>query len=140
MGMATGATSLRLGRLLRSLADPTRLRLLNLMTSSEVCVCYFVAILGQPQPTISRHLAHLRRAGLVTAQRQGKWMHYRLVRGSEPSVRRLLRAVLACMAVDPAMKADRARLTQTCCGIASPALKVTLAKAPPPAALVAEGR
>ena len=57
----------------------TRLRLLNLIADKEICVCYFVDILGISQPKISRHLAYLRRAGVVTARRQGRWMHYRLV-------------------------------------------------------------
>src|SRR2546428_9663000 len=63
----------------RALADSTRLRLLNLMNGREVCVCYFVEILKTSQPKISRHLAYLRRAGIVAARRDGKWMHYRLV-------------------------------------------------------------
>ena len=61
-----------------ALADPTRLRLLNLMAGREVCVCYFVEILRQSQPKISRHLAYLRKAGVVAARREGKWMHYRI--------------------------------------------------------------
>ena len=52
-------------RLFAALADPTRLRLLNLMHGREVCVCYFVEILKQSQPKISRHLAYLRQAGIV---------------------------------------------------------------------------
>ena len=55
--------------LFASLADPTRLRLLNLMSGREVCVCYFVEFLRQGQPKISRHLAYLRRAGIVEARR-----------------------------------------------------------------------
>src|SRR6202790_4639915 len=65
--------------LFRPLADPTRLRLLNLIADREICVCYFVEILGISQPKISRHLAYLRRTGIVAARRQGRWMHYRLV-------------------------------------------------------------
>src|SRR5208282_6865620 len=65
--------------LFRALANPTRLRLLNLIADREICVCYFVEILGISQPKISRHLAYLRRAGIVAARRQGRWMHYRLV-------------------------------------------------------------
>ena len=53
--------------------------LLNLMNGREVCVCYFVEILGQSQPKISRHLAYLRRAEVVAARREGKWMHYKIV-------------------------------------------------------------
>ena len=68
-----------LERLFRALADPTRLRLINLVAKQEVCVCYFVEVIGVPQPKISRHLAYLRRAGIVAARREGKWMHYKLV-------------------------------------------------------------
>ncbi|HVF50049.1 MAG TPA: metalloregulator ArsR/SmtB family transcription factor, partial [Pyrinomonadaceae bacterium] len=65
--------------LFKALADRTRLRLLNLLGGDEVCVCYFVEVLRTNQPKISRHLAYLRRAGVVTARREGKWMHYRIV-------------------------------------------------------------
>src|SRR5690348_14452425 len=67
-----------LDQFFRALADPTRLRLIHLMSEQEICVCYFIEVIGAPQPKISRHLAYLRRAGLVAARRQGKWMHYRL--------------------------------------------------------------
>src|ERR1700693_6016039 len=70
---------LPLDLLLRALPDRPRLRLLNLIADREICVCYFVEILGISQPKISRHLAYLRRAGIVAARRQGRWMHYRLV-------------------------------------------------------------
>ena len=66
-------------RFFQALGDNTRLRLLNLMGDQEICVCYFVEILDQPQPKISRHLAYLRSAGIVAARRDGKWMHYRIV-------------------------------------------------------------
>jgi ArsR family transcriptional regulator len=66
-------------RFFQALGDNTRLRLLNLMGDQEICVCYFVEILGSPQPKISRHLAYLRNAGIVSARREGKWMHYRIV-------------------------------------------------------------
>src|SRR5215470_8269105 len=65
--------------LFRALADRTRLRLLNLIADREICVCYFVEILRLSQPKVSRHLAYLRRAGIVASRRDGKWMHYRLV-------------------------------------------------------------
>ena len=57
-------------RFFQALGDNTRLRLLNLMGEQEICVCYFVEILGGPQPKISRHLAYLRSAGIVSARRQ----------------------------------------------------------------------
>src|SRR5881392_2000811 len=75
--------------LFQALSDPTRLRLLNVMAAGEVCVCYFVAIFEEPQPKISRHLAYLRRAGLVTARRDGKWMHYRIAEPSDAAARRV---------------------------------------------------
>lgn len=71
----------------RALADRTRLRLLNLIGADEVCVCYFVEVIGPNQPNISRHLAYLRRAGLVGARRDGKWMHYRVVEPKDSTLR-----------------------------------------------------
>src|SRR2546423_15043102 len=74
--MATKTYSMEL--LFKALADRTRLRLLNLIGDDEVCVCFFVEVLRTNQPKISRHLAYLRKAGLVSARREGKWMHYRI--------------------------------------------------------------
>jgi len=72
-------------RFFQALGDSTRLRLLNLMGDQELCVCYFVEILKQAQPKISRHLAYLRRAGVVEARREGKWMHYRITPPRTPA-------------------------------------------------------
>src|SRR5271167_4872036 len=63
---------------LPALADENRLRLLYLMKKGEICVCYLQGVLQANQPKISRHLAYLKRAGLVEARRDGKWIHYRL--------------------------------------------------------------
>jgi ArsR family transcriptional regulator len=68
----------RLERLFRALADATRLRILGLLLTGEVCVCDIHDTLTIPQPKASRHLAYLRRAGLVAARREGLWMYYRL--------------------------------------------------------------
>ena len=119
-------------RLFAALADPTRLRLLNLMNGREVCVCYFVEILKQAQPKISRHLAYLRRAGIVGARREGKWMHYRIERPSDARAASILNATLNSFATDRAMQADLARLGQACC---APQRFVTLQGAPVPTAL-----
>ena len=119
-------------RLFAALADPTRLRLLNLMNGREVCVCYFVGILKQAQPKISRHLAYLRRAGIVGARREGKWMHYRIERPSDVRAASILNATLNSFATDRAMQADLARLGQACC---APQRFVTLQGAPVPTAL-----
>lgn len=113
----------------QALADHTRLRLLNLIGDQEVCVCYFVEILDQPQPKISRHLAYLRRAGIVTARREGKWMHYRMTVPPEAGAARVLRETLLWLARDKRMQADRARMKQACC---APQKFVTLVGAPVP--------
>ncbi len=97
-------------RLFASLADRTRLRLLNLMAEREVCVCYFIGVLDLPQPTISRHLAYLRRNGVVTSYRDGKWMHYRIAVPEDQATRQVLTDTLRWLAEDKDMQKDRARL------------------------------
>jgi ArsR family transcriptional regulator len=118
-----------LARLFAALADPTRLRLLHLMDGAEVCVCYFVEILGQSQPKISRHLAYLRNAGIVRARREGKWMHYRIERPQDAGAADILEATLARLKAEPAMQADRAGLSAACC---EPQRFVSLQGAPIP--------
>jgi ArsR family transcriptional regulator len=81
----------------------------------EICVCYLVEVLGEPQPKISRHLAYLRRAGLVAARREGKWMHYRLAAPADAGAAGILRQTLRTLELDKAMQADRARLQRVCC-------------------------
>lgn len=130
MSPATKAYDLAV--LFASLADRTRLRLLNLIGEREVCVCYFVEILGQSQPKISRHLAYLRRAGVVAARRDGKWMHYRIVIPAHPGAASVLRETLATLRQEKAMQADLARLKKACC---SPQPLVALAGAPLPVVL-----
>jgi ArsR family transcriptional regulator len=103
---------LDLAGLFASLADTTRLRLLNLMAGQEVCVCYFVQILGQSQPKISRHLAYLRKAGVVAARREGKWMHYSICAPADAASASILAAALAALESDPLMQADRVRLAR----------------------------
>jgi len=104
-----------LALLFAALSDRTRLRLLNLMDGREVCVCYFVEILGQSQPKISRHLAYLRRAGIVRARREGKWMHYKIVVPTDAGAARILRETLAVLSKDKGMQADLNRLNKSCC-------------------------
>ncbi len=118
--------------LFKALADRTRLRLLNLMGGDEVCVCYFVEVLGTNQPKISRHLAYLRRAGVVEARREGKWMHYRVVAPSDTRAARVFEEVLSWLAEDREMQQDRARLARICC---APQVPVRLQGAPRPASL-----
>lgn len=116
-------------KLLRALADRTRLRLLNLIGNDEVCVCFFVEILGESQPKISRHLAYLRRAGIVDARREGKWMHYRMATPPNAHAARVLSEVRACLAEDKQMQRERARLVNVLC---APRLPVPLRGAPRP--------
>ncbi|HEX8926628.1 MAG TPA: metalloregulator ArsR/SmtB family transcription factor [Terriglobales bacterium] len=127
--MADKSTTAQFERIFQGLGDRTRLRLLNLIGESEVCVCYFVEVLDLPQPTISRHLAYLRRSGLVTARREGKWMHYRIAFPAYDCARQLLNTVLNCLAQDKAMQRDRERLGRACC---APQKFVTLQNAPTP--------
>lgn len=65
-------------QLFKALSDETRLRILGLLLHGELCVCELMAILELPQSTVSRHLAYLKNAGLVSDRRQGIWMHYHL--------------------------------------------------------------
>lgn len=122
-------------RLFAALADPTRLRLLNLVNGREVCVCYFVEILKQGQPKISRHLAYLRNAGIVSARREGKWMHYSIERPNDARAVAILNATLMSLKSDREMQADLARLGKACC---EPQRFVALQGAPVPARLGTE--
>jgi len=132
MGRTSKSKSFDMVRLFAALADPTRLRLLNLMDGREVCVCYFVEILKQGQPKISRHLAYLRRAGIVSARREGKWMHYSMVRPDDAKARAVLDAALMSFESDREMQLDLARLGKACC---EPQRFVALQGAPVPARL-----
>jgi ArsR family transcriptional regulator len=119
--------------LFSALADRTRLRLLNLMRGDELCVCFFVEVLKTNQPKISRHLAYLRKAGVVETRREGKWMHYRIVEPEEPHAARVMREVMEWLAQDQEMQRDRERLIRACC---APQPPVQLRGAPRPASLV----
>ena len=123
-------SQLNLEMLLRTLADRTRLRLLNLMRDREVCVCYFVETLQTSQPKISRHLAYLRKSGLVSARREGLWQHYSIIPPSDPSVAKVLKETLSAMSADKEAQRDLLQLDRACC---NPAKFVKLQPAPVPA-------
>jgi len=127
--MSSRAKSSDLVPLFAALADRTRLRLLNLIAGREVCVCYLVEILRQGQPKISRHLAYLRKAGVVAARREGKWMHYRVERPEGAAEAEILEAVLESLKSDREMQSDLARLSRACC---QPERFVSLQGAPVP--------
>jgi ArsR family transcriptional regulator, arsenate/arsenite/antimonite-responsive transcriptional repressor len=120
--------------LFKALADRTRLRLISLIGESEVCVCFLVAILTTSQPKISRHLAYMRRAGIVAARREGKWMHYRLAEPADEHTARIFREVRASLAEHPEFQRDREKLMRVCC---APQLPVQLRRAPRPLGLAA---
>src|SRR5436190_22457392 len=91
----------------KALADKRRLRVLALLGNNEVCVCHIHDSLGLPQPTISRHLAYLRRSGLVTVRRDGVWMHYRVANNLDPVVQRVVRAAVNALLEIPTTNQDR---------------------------------
>ena len=101
--------------LFKTLSDPTRLRLLNLLAGGEVCVCDLLGTLELEQPKVSRHLALMRRAGLIDARRNGKWMYYRLAKHGDPLVRNVMAGLRAWMRKHPRMNAERGRLGKVCC-------------------------
>lgn len=108
---------LSLEDLFKALADATRLRILGLLLTGEVCVCHIHESLKVPQPKASRHLAYLRRAGLVEARRDGQWMHYRLADASDPVLRTVIEAVRHALTHLDAVHKDADRLTKKtgCC-------------------------
>ena len=120
-----------LENLFKALADRTRLRLISLIGESEVCVCFLVEILTTSQPKISRHLAYLRRAQIVSARREGKWIHYRLTEPPDEHAARILREVRASLGEHPEFQRDREKLERVCCAVQLP---VQLRRAPRPIA------
>src|SRR5262245_7941516 len=99
----------------RAFADPTRLRILNLLLPGELCVCDIVNALRIPQPTTSRHLAYLRKAGLVMARRDGLWIHYRLSPPQSTFHRKLLDCLGCCFQDVPQLAKDSKQLKKRCC-------------------------
>jgi ArsR family transcriptional regulator len=119
--------------LFAALADRTRLRLLSLMAGREVCVCFLVEAVDAPQPTVSRHLAYLRRSGIVAARRDGKWMHYRIDRATlGTGGAATLDAALAWFDASAEARRDRARMNSLCC---APARHPAVEGAPMPKAI-----
>ncbi len=94
----------------KALADRTRLRILALLAGGEVCVCHIHESLRIPQPKASRHLAYLKRAGLIDGRKDGLWVHYRLASPADELVRRVTGAVGCCLDQLPSTIRDRKRL------------------------------
>src|SRR3954462_9347475 len=91
----------------KALADKTRLRILALLGNNEVCVCHIHDSLGLPQPTVSRHLAYLRKSGLVAARRDGVWMHYRMSRSLNPAIQGVIAVAVKALHQSSATTQDR---------------------------------
>ena len=96
----------------KALADHTRLRVIHLLGTDEVCVCSVVEALQSTQPKISRHLAYLKRAGLVKARRDGKWIHYRIAEPVDACAAEIFRDVREGLNKNHEMKRDRERLAE----------------------------
>jgi ArsR family transcriptional regulator, arsenate/arsenite/antimonite-responsive transcriptional repressor len=98
--------------------DRTRLRILQLLTKSPLCVCHFQDILGEPQVKISKHLSYLRGRNIVNAQREQNWMIYSLPERRADELEKNLKCLQDCIQTDPVFKRDLYRLTRlrtSCC-------------------------
>jgi ArsR family transcriptional regulator len=109
-----------LERTFQALGDRTRLRILALLFGGEVCVCHLYESLQLPQPKVSRHLAYLRRAGLVEARRDGLWVHYRLADLRDPVLRTVQAAVTHALGHVATLERDAHRLARRQRGEAPP--------------------
>lgn len=106
--------------LLTALSEPNRLRLLALLLDGETCVCDLTTALRAPQPTVSRHLARLRRAGWVTVRKSGLWSWYSLAPATGRVHEHLLATLASCREEIPDLVAhrqrcDQARAGRNCC-------------------------
>jgi ArsR family transcriptional regulator, arsenate/arsenite/antimonite-responsive transcriptional repressor len=101
--------------LFKAFADPVRLRLLNLLAGDEVCVCHLHEALDLPQSTVSRHLAYLRKRGLVIGRKEGLWVHYRLAKPTGELHRKLIGCLEECSKKIDALKHDRQKLNHDSC-------------------------
>ena len=116
--MKTVTRSTPVDKMFRAFSDRTRLRILHLLGGGELCVCDLVDVLGVPQPKASRHLAYLRKAGLVVARKDGLWQHYSLAPAATEFHRSLLNCLACCFRSVPELKRDAERLGRSraaCC-------------------------
>jgi len=94
----------------KALADPTRLRILNLLRVGDLCVCHLIEVLRLPQSTVSRHLAYLRRSGLVETWEDGTWNHYRMTKPGTGVHLAILRCLGTCLGEVDQLKREREAL------------------------------
>jgi ArsR family transcriptional regulator len=93
----------------RAFSDRTRLRVLHLLQEGEMCVADLVTVLRVEQPSASRHLAYLRKAGLVSVRKVGLWKYYSLTAAQSPFHQKLLECLACCFQVVPEIQKDRIR-------------------------------
>ncbi|HEY8750356.1 MAG TPA: metalloregulator ArsR/SmtB family transcription factor [Tepidisphaeraceae bacterium] len=113
--MVKSPTKPSVDRMFRAFSDRTRLRILNLLRPGEICVCDLVRVLDAPQPKVSRHLAYLRKAGLVTARKDGMWMYYALAPAKSAFHRKLMECLACCFNDVPELAKDSKLLGGKCC-------------------------
>jgi len=106
----TTKTTHRVDVIFRAFSDRTRLRILHMLRGGELCVCHIVAVLGVPQPKASRHLAYLRKAGLVQTRKEGHWSYYRLAPAKSAVHQKLLDCLCCCFEEVPELAKDTKRL------------------------------
>ena len=113
-----GTASTNVDRMFRAFSDRTRLRILHMLLGGELCVCDIVAVLDVPQPKVSRHLAYLRTAGLVSSRKEGLWNYYRLEPARGAFHQKLLDCLQCCFQEMPELAADKKLLARrsNCCG------------------------
>ena len=109
----------RADRLFRAFSDRTRLRILHMLGGGELCVCDLVGVLNAPQPKVSRHLAYLRRSGLVSVRKDGLWCYYQLAPAQNDFHTKLLECLTCCFQSVPEIQKDAIRLAKVrkaqCC-------------------------
>lgn len=112
-----------LDQIFKALADPSRIRILGLLAAGEVCVCHLHESLRLTQPLVSRHLAYLRRAGLVRTRKEGLWVYYSLAPRQEGVTGTLLDSVYHCVGHLSTVAKDAQRLEKRtgCCAPEQPA-------------------
>ena len=101
---------MKLTKIYQCFCDPTRLRILHLLTKGPLCVCHFQDILGEPQVKISKHLGYLRARGMVVAEREQTWMIYSLPRQRATELEMNLKCLQDCVQTEPIFKRDLQRL------------------------------
>lgn len=94
----------------KCLCDETRLRILNLLSVSPLCVCHIQAVLAKSQVVISQHLAYLRERNLVTAQRYQNWMIYALPSSRPAALDVNLKCLQDAIQTEPMLRKDREKL------------------------------